>query len=296
MRQRSYAFGLNLDLACPVEGCPERPWVDGCPELRMELVDPPAASGPPPEGVVLTEDGDGGYQVAWAGGGHFAVLGDGRLLCSREDGGDGRWDRFMVAQILPLAAVVAGLEVLHASCVEFDGMAVGFVGSSGTGKSTMAARFVGGGARFMADDVLAISQGPDRPFVHPGSNLVRLAAGPPGSTAEAGGKLTRDLIPTSEGRPLGVLYFLSRSETATELVIEPRVHAAELLAATFNLVVQSPERLERQLAVMAQADACGAPVRVVVPQGMAAAATARALKEDAAMRVSGRQTARAALS
>lgn len=285
MRQRSYAFGLNLDLACPVEGCPERPWVDGCPELVMELTDPPAGDVPPAERVALTEDGEGGYRLALAGVGHFAVLGDGRLLCSRQDGGDGSWDRFMVAQILPLAAVVAGLEVLHASCVAFEGMAVGFVGPSGTGKSTMAARMVGGGATFMADDVLAISEGAGRPFVHPGANLVRLAPGPPVAAGETAPKMTRELIPTDQGCPLGVLYFLSRSDTATEVQIEPRVGAAELLAATFNLVVQSPERLERQLAVMAQADACGAPVRAIVPAGMPAPATARALREDAAERV-----------
>jgi hypothetical protein len=248
----------------------------------MDLVDPPASLGS--SGDVTAVEQDGGYRLEWPGVGHFAVCADGQLLCSRVRADDERWDRFMVAQVLPLAAVVAGLEVLHASCVAFRGMAVGFVGPSGTGKSTMAARFVGGGARFMADDVLAISEGEDRPVAHPGANLVRLVPGAPGSP-EAGSKMTRELRPTSDRLPLGVLYFLSRSEQAEEVVLEPRVGAAELLAATFNLMVQSPDRLERQLAVMAQADACGAPVRVIVPAGMAPAATARALVADAAERV-----------
>ena len=159
------------------------------------------------------------------------------------------------------------------------------MGPSGTGKSTLAARMVGGGATLMADDVVAISEGDERPFVHPGANLVRLV-GPAGVADADTPKMTRELLPTDQGCPLGVLYFLSRSATAAELRIEPRVGAAELLAATFNLVVQSPERLERQLAVMAQADACGAPVRVVVPADMPAPATARALSRDAAERVS----------
>ena len=285
MRQRSYAFGLNLDLAYPVESCPQRAWVDGCPEMRMEFVPPPERGAGRGPGVTLTEDGEGGYVLDLPGVGHFEVRGDGRLLCSHEDEAEGLWEQVLVGQVLPLAAVVAGLEVLHASCVAFRGVAVGFVGSSGAGKSTLAARFVGRGARFMGDDVLAISQGPECPVAHPGPNFVRLALGAPGGGADAAGKVARELLPMSEGCPLGVLYFLGHSDDATEVSFDGRVGAPELLAATFNLVVQSPERLERQLAVMAQADACGVPVRVTVTAGMAPAATARALAEDAAARV-----------
>src|SRR3712207_7852895 len=40
-----------------------------------------------------------------------------------------RWQRFLVGRILPWAAVLCGLEALHASAVVLDGRAIAFVRS-----------------------------------------------------------------------------------------------------------------------------------------------------------------------
>ena len=50
-----------------------------------------------------------------------------------------------------------GLTPLHASAVELDGGLVAFLAPSGTGKSSLAAAQVMGGARLVTDDILAIT-------------------------------------------------------------------------------------------------------------------------------------------
>jgi len=55
-------------------------------------------------------------------------------------------------QVLPLIASLEGRLVLHASAVALDGVAVAFLGSSGRGKSTLAASFAAAGLPFLAED------------------------------------------------------------------------------------------------------------------------------------------------
>ena len=45
------------------------------------------------------------------------------------------WQRFLVGQVLPFAALVAGLEIFHASAVVLGGRALAFTGESGAGKT-----------------------------------------------------------------------------------------------------------------------------------------------------------------
>ncbi len=49
-----------------------------------------------------------------------------------------------------------GLLAIHASCVDIDGEAVGFIGNSGWGKSTLANAFYNQGYPLLTDDVMAI--------------------------------------------------------------------------------------------------------------------------------------------
>lgn len=67
-----------------------------------------------------------------------------------------------------------GLLALHASCVAKDGHAVGFIGNSGWGKSTLAMHFVEQGYRLLGDDVLAVSFEGGEPVAIPGYPQVKL--------------------------------------------------------------------------------------------------------------------------
>ncbi|TAM69483.1 MAG: hypothetical protein EPN48_08990 [Microbacteriaceae bacterium] len=79
--------------------------------------------------------------------------------------------------LLSLLLWLRGTHVLHGSAVEFDGAAVGFVGHSGQGKTTMATALCAEGASVVTDDVLVVDQLPQGPFVRRGSSELRLRSG-----------------------------------------------------------------------------------------------------------------------
>jgi hypothetical protein len=87
-----------------------------------------------------------------------------------------------------LATVLAlsGQCVLHASAVQTDGRAVGFMGSSGMGKTTLAAQCCAAGARILSDDVLRVEVADGRAWCFSGSSELRLRA----AAAELAASLT----------------------------------------------------------------------------------------------------------
>ena len=153
----THLFGFNVELPFAIQGCPPRAEVHGRPRISVSVAenetvaelwagrdavallgDRDAGAG---EGLVVESDGIG-YRLRWEGAGDFVLPGDGRIVSTRTPGGEDRWERFLVAQVLPLAAVMSGAEVLHASAVVLDDEVVGLVGASGAGKSTLAGRLV----------------------------------------------------------------------------------------------------------------------------------------------------------
>ncbi len=83
--------------------------------------------------------------------------------------------------------------MLHGSAVAKDGKAIGFIGHSGWGKSTLAATLVGRGWRLLTDDLLVVAGLPDadgeegaEPTVIPGHPMMRLAPEAAERVAEAG--------------------------------------------------------------------------------------------------------------
>ncbi|HVS62368.1 MAG TPA: hypothetical protein VMT85_02575 [Thermoanaerobaculia bacterium] len=81
----------------------------------------------------------------------------------------------LFSHALPLWLETRGTRVLHASAVAFGAGAVAFVGPSGVGKSTLCAELVRAGCAFVADDALALSEGPSRRwYCSEGPPLVRL--------------------------------------------------------------------------------------------------------------------------
>ena len=92
-----------------------------------------------------------------------------------------------------------GFLLLHASAVVIDGVAVGFMGRSGWGKSTMAATLHAAGHALLADDVLAIRILHGIPHAFPG--LVQYKLWPDAITALGGdpGEMQR-LLGSSEKR------------------------------------------------------------------------------------------------
>jgi hypothetical protein len=157
--------------------------------------------------------------------------------------------------------VLRGLEVFHASAVTLDGRAIAFVGPTGAGKTSLALRLVGRGARFLTDDVLALEQGADGLRAHPGAGIAAVRPAereliPPATWDRLGSVLghsekTYVAVPREEGAvPLAALYFLRHGAGSA---VEPldRTDPRLLLSSTFVFGVQTPERLRNQLDVCA---------------------------------------------
>lgn len=168
--------------------------------------------------------------LAFPGIGTFLVR-HGREILVNPDPGPG--DALQLALLGPaLAALLQqrGNLVLHASAVEIAGSAVGFLGGSGAGKSTMAAALSGRGYPVLADDLLAVSLQDGSPRVLPGlaqlklwpdvlaalgddpALLPRVRAGFDKRAKHVGGN------PPSAVLPLACLYVLSGGDT---MAIEP---------------------------------------------------------------------------
>lgn len=242
-------------------------------------------------GILFQIDrGERGYRFSGPRYGTAIVsAGASRICGSPGEGGIGDWQRFLIAQVLPFAAVLRGLEVFHAGAVTVDGEAIAFLGPSGAGKTSIALALCRLGAAFLADDVLALERDDGRLLGHPGAPVAGVAAEEAerlrrGRSLGAGTVLASDpreqvvrVTPRREPAPLRAIYVLDRRpdavpETRFEPVTEPQV----LLSSTFNLVLCEGPRLEALLDVCALA-AGGLVERLVVGSETDASAVAAAL-------------------
>jgi hypothetical protein len=275
------AFGLDLELALPVPGLGPGETAPTGRDVVLDRAEPGelAAGWESSETVRLrqwndAEDGhvegaldmhpEFGYRLFVEGYGEYTVSPDGAVIrCAPPEGiADWSWQRALIGSILPLAAVLRGIEVFHASAVAVNGRAVGIVGRSTAGKSSVAVNLVLRGAQLLADDVAALEALSDGLAVHPGPGVVSVRhaeAARLGETALAqlgtvlgdDGEALRIQVSRGAGPlPLAALYFLEHRDagrTSFERLWPPPPRL--LLGSTFNYVVLTAERLTTQLDV-----------------------------------------------
>lgn len=237
----------------------------------------------------------GGFRLWAEGFGAAWVSGDGvEVRCAPPSAPAWRWQRFLTGQVLPFAAVLRGLEVLHASAVAVEGGALAVVAASGGGKTSVALELVLRGAELLTDDVLAVERA-GGVLAHPGPGLANVRrdgsglaprlvrAGGARVLGEAGGEervaLPRHRAPV----PLRAVVYLERGGAGERAAVErlrpvdPRL----LLASTFNLALRDPPRLARQLDVCAAIAEASAIYRVACPPSVGPGALAVLLEEEA---------------
>lgn len=197
---------------------------------------------------------DSGYLISGPEYGAHLLSADGsHLTCFPEGLDEGAWQRLLIAQVLPFAALLHGLEVFHASAVVKDGEAIAFLGPSRSGKTSLALELCGRGALFMADDVLAVAVREERLIANPGSPVAgvdrELSPSRDGASEErvvavnARERMVR-MAGAAEPAPLGALFFIDRHADGPERpTFTPSTDAQMLLAATFNFVLATPARL-----------------------------------------------------
>jgi len=187
---------------------------------------------------------------------------DGLELLCEPDPSNPEWASILAAQALPLAATIRGLEVLHASGVVLDGMAVLLAGPPGAGKSSLAAALVRAGGELLSDDAVALQLSDGGLTAHAGSVVLQLRAvederlsaaeraalGSPVSSTI--GKRRYMSVGVPDPAPLGALFLLDRSDEEPAVERLAAVDPFELIGSTFNLSVRTSARLRRQLDVV----------------------------------------------
>jgi hypothetical protein len=277
---RATAFGLDLDsgtrlpfldgagegAAVPPTGRPLRivygeqppPWPDGARLISDER-------GLDGEVIFQIEAGEAGYRFHGPAYGCSVLAADGtEVRGAPGEGGFEEWQRLLVAQVLPFAAALQGLEVLHAGAVVIGGVGVALSGPSGSGKTSLGLALERRGAELLADDVLALERSGEQLLAHPGAPIAgidlaeaeRLGAHGQGERAGVLAVNAREQVARAALAPgpvpLGALFLLDRRRQGP---VQPEFEAEgdprQLLAATFNLVLASPERLAGLLDVCA---------------------------------------------
>ena len=173
------------------------------------------------------------------------------------------FETYLLGHVLSYALVKQGYEPLHATTVVVDGAAIAFLGSSGRGKSTLAAAFLHAGHQLLTDDLLLIRQvdgilcalpGPPRVKLYP--DIARQFLPRQASSAPMNPDTEKLIIPLERhqahvgGAPIQGFVVLDECEPGATGVRLSRLSGSEavlqLLGATFNTRLVTPARLRRQ--------------------------------------------------
>jgi hypothetical protein len=262
------AFGLRVEADWPLAGAaPAASGAFGRPATTVRRVEPEelarAWEAPgerlferPFRGeIAITFERADDYRIRAKGFGRYVVTADGtQVQCERGIPGYAQ-ERFLFSTVLPLAAVLQGFELLHASAVSLDGVAVAFAGPAGSGKTTLATALVADGAELVTDDALALQLEGGRVVAHPGPPYVAVAdwdgTGLVDVVERIGQVVGKSdkvgaVVPTVRGsRPLGAVCHLEEGP-ALELAPLGVEVAPRLLGSASVPYVVTPDRLERQ--------------------------------------------------
>jgi hypothetical protein len=159
-------YGLTFEAPFPL-GSPAEPGLATDVVLRMGQVKPVGTALPGPVVAQVEIAGRQLYAVYRAGDAYllrfadrceFWVASNGReVTCEPVPGlEEGIVEVLSVGTVASLVLTIRGLAVLHGSAVQWQGLNVVFAGSSGWGKTTLAALCCAAGARLVADDLVAM--------------------------------------------------------------------------------------------------------------------------------------------
>jgi hypothetical protein len=182
---RLYGLTVGANFPLHVERADPTAW----PDVVFELTGAKTDSRERPSGEALvrqdlspehhatyTRQEDGAYLLRFSGACDFVVSPDTRRVrLHMVDGVDAALGAVLAqGTVLAFILMLRGECVLHASAVQRDGRAIGFVGRSGMGKSTLAALMCASGWELVSDDVLRVDLSTSPPKCAAGTTELRL--------------------------------------------------------------------------------------------------------------------------
>lgn len=237
-----------------------------------------------------------GYRLYARHFGLARVSADGtEVRCAPPEVEPWRWQRFLVGRILPIAAVLQGLEGFHASAVAWDGRAVAVLGPSGGGKSSIALRMLLRGAAFVTDDVLVLEPDADGVTAHAGPGTVgvrgpeelavgRAALERAGRVLGRSDKAYLEVERASGPVMLDALYFV-RGGDVVEVREPTRTDPVAVLASTFVTSLWTPGRQRNHLDLCARLASSVPSYELIRPPDSDADELAAAIEAHARSRV-----------
>lgn len=210
---------------------------------------------------------DGSNYLRWSELFEFLVSADGCRIAGRPltHVSFEAFHTYLLGVVLSFSLLKRGLDPLHATAVVVDGRAVGFLGDTGYGKSSLGGAFIQIGYPVLTDDLLVLREGDQGFSAYSGPPRIKLF--PEIARNLLGGQvtgipmnpLTRKLvIPLDRHQshqaavPLKTLYVLTRpsasarSERVTLRRLSQRSAFLALLKNAFNTDIIESERLRRQ--------------------------------------------------
>lgn len=216
---------------------------------------------------------DGSYYLRWSRLFEFLVSADGRRIAGRPlaDLSFESFHTYLLGVVLSFSLLKRGLDPLHATAVVVDGKAVGFLGDTGYGKSSLGAAFLQAGYPLLTDDLLIVRNrahgfsaysGPPRIKLFP--EIAKTLLGEQATGIPMNPLTPKLIIPLDRHQshkgpvPLRALYALprpsagARSRRLTLRRLSQRGAFLTLLKSTFNDEVVEPERLRHQFLLCAR--------------------------------------------
>jgi hypothetical protein len=174
-------YGIRVRTPWPVAGVPatsER-WDVEFLEDHGEVLDEAAVHVPPAQRERWAQHAilpDGSRYRRWRDLFDFLVTPDARRIYARTLNRTNQEAllAYLLVDALSYSMIRLGREPLHATAILTDRGAIGFVGDSGYGKSTLGALFVRDGFKLITDDMLVLTHEGDACLAHAGPPRIKL--------------------------------------------------------------------------------------------------------------------------
>ncbi len=246
---------------------------EGSPALFSEALEKAGVEPDPSRWDYYARLSDGTEYVWWNRLFEFLVSPNGRQIAGRPlaEASWAAFETYLFGQVLSYALIKLGIEPLHATVVVIDGSAVGFLGRSGYGKSSLAAAFLNTGHTLLTDDLLVLRKVGNHFSAHPGPPRIKLFPeiaevflGNGASGAQMNPYTCKLVIPLSSAQischehPLKAIYVLKtppKDSTSRRITVRTRTQREALLdlvSNTFNTDVMHPGRLAQQFGLISQ--------------------------------------------